>query len=362
MSQELLNIENLMRGMPSAPTAQFKLISPRKRKAEEEPKEGKTPSVADVNAALRAKKITSEEAYGLNSEAGFTPTRRDVKKALKDKKITKEEAYDLNKDYDKKPTPRASKNNPNPSPSPNPKPSPSPSPATDPNVAPKIGPGTSSIAPEPAAPAKNKATERKNEKGTKAPPAPTFDPNNLNNGFTGYTPRKTGTGGYDQALKSGAIDKETYDSYLEDAKNPGKDYMPKQISNTVDTLVKERDAARNAKVQGPSNAPDSNNPEASYEDVSEAVLKGHIAPYQGVDLSPAYGQKLAQNLMENNNRIMSMSPQFKAASNFVSPEDEPATKTPTSTKTTTPTNYVKPTITPAPISEEKLPRQFKQNG
>jgi hypothetical protein len=74
------------------------------------------------------------------------------------------------------------------------------------------------------------------------PPKPKFDPNNPNNGFTGYTPRKTGTGGYDEALKSGAIDQETYDSYLEDGQKPGKDYMPKQASTAIDTLVKERDS------------------------------------------------------------------------------------------------------------------------
>ena len=75
-------------------------------------------------------------------------------------------------------------------------------------------------------------------------PKPKFDPNNPNNGFTGYTPRKTGTGGYDEALKEGKIDQETYDSYLEDSKKPGKDYMPKQASTAIDTLVKERDSRK----------------------------------------------------------------------------------------------------------------------
>jgi hypothetical protein len=78
---------------------------------------------------------------------------------------------------------------------------------------------------------------------TPKPPKPKFDPNNLDNGFKGYTPRKTGTGGYDEALKEGAIDQETYDSYLEDSQKPGKDYMPKQASTAIDTLVKERKAA-----------------------------------------------------------------------------------------------------------------------
>lgn len=61
--------------------------------------------------------------------------------------------------------------------------------------------------------------------------------------FEGYTPRKTGTGGYDEAYKSGAIDKDTYDSYVEDLKKPGKDYMPAQGSNFGDTIIKERDNA-----------------------------------------------------------------------------------------------------------------------
>jgi hypothetical protein len=74
------------------------------------------------------------------------------------------------------------------------------------------------------------------------PPKPKFDPNNLNNGFTGYTPRKTGTGGYDEALKSGAIDQETYDSYLEDSKKPGKDYMPKNESQGHDARVKDNNS------------------------------------------------------------------------------------------------------------------------
>jgi len=74
------------------------------------------------------------------------------------------------------------------------------------------------------------------------PPKPKFDPNNPDNGFQGYTPRKTGTGGYDEAYKSGAIDEDTYNSYLEEKDKPGKDYMPKQASTAIDTLVKERDS------------------------------------------------------------------------------------------------------------------------
>ena len=399
--------------MPASPTAQFKLLKPKAKKTKEEEEEGKTPSVADVNAAmkaknitpeeayglnpnagfkpsktnvnkaLRTKNITSEEAYGLNSDAGFTPTRIDVKKALKAKKITKEEAYDLNKDYDKKPTPRAPKNNSNPN----------QSPGIDPNAAPKSGPGNTSTATASAPPdsvkptitpaSKNKDADRKNEKGTKPFPKPTFYPDNPNNGFTGYTPRKTGTGGYDEALKSGAIDKETYYSYLEEAKKPGKDYMPKQASNAIDDLVKERNNQKpNAKIKNtnPTSRED-DGADASEADVSEAVLGGHIAPYQGVHLSASYGQSLAKNLMENNNRIMNMGPQFRVASNFVHPDDESAGGS------TAPTNYVKPTVTPTtlpgtnitapnsgstettdkksgtPIQTNKdIPRQWQQNG
>ena len=95
---------------------------------------------------------------------------------------------------------------------------------------------------------------------TKTPPPvkPKFEPGPITTGeggnplliqpkegeFQGYTPRKTGTGGYDEAYKSGAIDKDTYDSYLEDAQKPGKDYMPKQASHSIDELVKERDRSR----------------------------------------------------------------------------------------------------------------------
>ena len=86
--------------------------------------------------------------------------------------------------------------------------------------------------------AKTKNTPPPGEKKTKKPKMG-------EEGFMGYTPRKTGTGGYDEALKEGKIDQETYDSYLEDSKKPGKDYMPKQASTAVDTLVKERQAAEN---------------------------------------------------------------------------------------------------------------------
>ena len=85
-------------------------------------------------------------------------------------------------------------------------------------------------------------------------PKPTFQPGPITTGeggnplltqpkdgeFQGYTPRKTGAGGYDEALKSGAIDKDTYDSYMEEGQKPGKDYMPKQASHSIDALVKSR--------------------------------------------------------------------------------------------------------------------------
>jgi len=89
-------------------------------------------------------------------------------------------------------------------------------------------------------------------------PKPKFEPGPITTGeggnplliqpkegeFQGYTPRKTGTGGYDEAYKAGEIDKDTYDSYIEDSQKPGKDYMPKQASHAIDELVKERDRSR----------------------------------------------------------------------------------------------------------------------
>lgn len=85
-------------------------------------------------------------------------------------------------------------------------------------------------------------------------PKPTFQPGPITKGeggnplltqpkngeFQGYTPRKTGAGGYDEALKSGNIDQDTYDSYMEEGQKPGKDYMPKQASHAIDALVKSR--------------------------------------------------------------------------------------------------------------------------
>jgi len=85
-------------------------------------------------------------------------------------------------------------------------------------------------------------------------PKPTFQPGPITKGeggnplltqpkdgeFQGYTPRKTGAGGYDEALKSGNIDQDTYNSYMEEGQKPGKDYMPKQASHSIDALVKSR--------------------------------------------------------------------------------------------------------------------------
>jgi hypothetical protein len=99
--------------------------------------------------------------------------------------------------------------------------------------------------------AEDRETKRKEKEeaaANKPQPKPKFDPKNPDNGFEGYTPRKTGTGGYDEALKSGAIDQDTYDSYLEGKDKPGKDYMPKQASNAVDTLVKERQDAEKGRT------------------------------------------------------------------------------------------------------------------
>lgn len=62
-------------------------------------------------------------------------------------------------------------------------------------------------------------------------------------GFGGYTPRKTGTGGYDQALKAGKITKAEHSAYMEDAAAGPKNYMPTQASTAVNELVKERQDA-----------------------------------------------------------------------------------------------------------------------
>jgi len=119
-------------------------------------------------------------------------------------------------------------------------------------------------------------TPSKGEPKPPKTPKPKFDPNNPNNGFAGYTPRKTGTGGYDEALKSGAIDQDTYDSYLEDANKPGKDYMPKQASNAIDTLVKERDGRKKTFDNGSSE---------HISNVDTAWGEGKISSGEAADLS-----------------------------------------------------------------------------
>jgi hypothetical protein len=92
----------------------------------------------------------------------------------------------------------------------------------------------------------NRVAEREQAKQDKPKPRPKRG----EDGFEGYTPRKTGTGGYDEALAANkkdptkGIDQETYDSYLEEKDKPGKDYMPKRESNAVDALVKERDSRK----------------------------------------------------------------------------------------------------------------------
>lgn len=106
-----------------------------------------------------------------------------------------------------------------------------------------------------------RAKEKEEAAANKPKPRAKFDPENLNNGFEGYTPRKTGTGGYDEALKEGKIDKETYDSYVEDAASSRKHYMPTQASTAINTLVKERQDAENndGGTPPPPNGNDSNN-------------------------------------------------------------------------------------------------------
>jgi hypothetical protein len=61
---------------------------------------------------------------------------------------------------------------------------------------------------------------------------------------------------------------------------------------------------------------------ASYEDASNAVLGGHIAPIQAMNLSPEYGQQWALSKVDADGRTAKMGPQFKVADNFVHPDDE----------------------------------------
>ena len=92
-------------------------------------------------------------------------------------------------------------------------------------------------------------TKTKKTKETK-PQKPKFEPTGDNKiiqpkagDFQGYTPRKTGTGGYDEALKEGKITKEDHQLYMEDAASGPKDYMPTQASGAINALVKERQDA-----------------------------------------------------------------------------------------------------------------------
>ena len=107
-------------------------------------------------------------------------------------------------------------------------------------------------------------------------------------GFQGYTPRKTGTGGYDEALKEGKIDQDTYDSYLEEKDKPGKDYMPKRESNAVDSLVKERDSRKDTFDTGTNE---------HRTNVSNAWGEGKITTEEAADLStPGSEQQKTYNV------------------------------------------------------------------
>jgi hypothetical protein len=133
-----------------------------------------------------------------------------------------------------------------------------------------------------------RAAEKEKNKQEKDQPKPKFDPNDPNNGFKGYTPRKTGTGGYDEALKEGKIDQDTYDSYLEDSKEKGKDYMPKQASTAIDTLVKERDSRKDTFDTGTNE---------HRTNVSTAWGEGKITTDEAADLStPGSEQQKTYNV------------------------------------------------------------------
>jgi hypothetical protein len=124
--------------------------------------------------------------------------------------------------------------------------------------------------------AEDRETKRK-EKEEAAANKPQPRPKRGEEGFQGYTPRKTGTGGYDEALKEGKIDQDTYDSYLEEKDKPGKDYMPKRESNAVDSLVKERDSRKGTFDIGSSE---------HATNVSNAWGEGKITTGEAVDLLP----------------------------------------------------------------------------
>jgi hypothetical protein len=144
----------------------------------------------------------------------------------------------------------------------------------------------------------NRAAEKEKNKQEKDQPKPKFDPNDPNNGFKGYTPRKTGTGGYDEALKEGKIDQDTYDSYLEDSKEKGKDYMPKQASTAIDTLVKEREAGRKGTFDTGTSEHKAN--------VAEAWSSGKVSSEEASDLSaPGEGKQAYDNVasVENDDDI-----------------------------------------------------------
>ena len=133
-----------------------------------------------------------------------------------------------------------------------------------------------------------KKKEKEEADANKPQPKPKFDPKNPNNGFQGYTPRKTGTGGYDEALKEGKIDQDTYDSYLEEKDKPGKDYMPKRESNAVDSLVKERDNRKDTFDTGTNE---------HRTNVSNAWGEGKITTEEAADLStPGSEQQKTYNV------------------------------------------------------------------
>lgn len=75
-----------------------KLTPPKKKakKKKEEAPEAKTPSAADVRAALSDGEITPLEAADLNPKGGLKPKASDVREAYQGGHISAEEATDLN--------------------------------------------------------------------------------------------------------------------------------------------------------------------------------------------------------------------------------------------------------------------------
>lgn len=92
-----LNAIGALAGNVAKTTKPHKLTRPKKKaKKKEEAPEAKTPSAADVRAALSEGEITPLEAADLNPKGGLKPKASDVREAYLGGHISYEEATDLN--------------------------------------------------------------------------------------------------------------------------------------------------------------------------------------------------------------------------------------------------------------------------